>query len=76
MRVVPFFIHVHGASAAATTGLDLVFFAKHPTYLRPHVIWFDSVVVNPVWDAIDGNLSIGDVGAEEVFSVPVTRCVR
>ena len=36
---------------------------------------FHAIVVNPVWDAVDGNLNIGDVGIELVFRVPVTRCV-
>ena len=36
---------------------------------------FDAIVVNPVWEAIDGNLDIGDVEIEVVFSVPGTRCV-
>ena len=36
---------------------------------------FDAIVVNPVWYAVDGNLNIGNVGVEVVFSVPGTRCV-
>ena len=36
---------------------------------------FDAMVVNPIWDAVDGNLDIGDVGIEVVFSVPGTSCV-
>ena len=35
----------------------------------------DVVVVNPVWDAVDGNLNIGDVRVEVVFSVPSPRVV-
>ena len=31
---------------------------------------FDAIVLNPVWDAVDGNL-----GIEVVFSVPGTSCV-
>ena len=36
---------------------------------------FDAIVVNPVWDAVDGNLNIGDVRVEVIFRVPGTRCV-
>ena len=36
---------------------------------------FDAVVVNPVWDAVDGNLDIGDVRVEVGFSIPGTSCV-
>ena len=72
LRVVPVFIYVRGSITANITCLDLVFY---PAYLRPHVKRFDSVVANPVWDAIDSNIIIGDVRIEEVFSVPVTCCV-
>ena len=41
----------------------------------PHVMLFDTIVVNPVWDAVDGNLDIGDVGVEVGFSVPGIRYV-
>ena len=36
---------------------------------------FDAVVVNPVWDAVDGNLDIGDVRVELLFRVPSPRVV-
>ena len=42
----------------------------------PHVMPFDAIVVNRVWDAVDGNLDISDVRIEVAFSVPGTRCVR
>ena len=36
---------------------------------------FNAIVVNPVWDAVDGNLNIGDVRIEVVFNDSDTRCV-
>ena len=36
---------------------------------------FDAIVVNPVWDAVDGNLNIGDVGVEVVFRISGPRVV-
>ena len=41
----------------------------------PHVMPFDTIVVNPVWDAVDGNLDIGDVRVEVIFRVPSPRCI-
>ena len=57
-----------------STQLDFLCFVQNRR-LTKLVIPFDAVVVNPVWDAIDGNLGIGDVGIEEGFRVPGTRCV-
>ena len=34
---------------------------------------FDAIVVNSVWDAVDGNLNIGDVGIEVVFRISCSR---
>ena len=36
---------------------------------------FDAIVVNPVWDAVDCNLNIGDVRVEVVFRISGTRCI-
>ena len=36
---------------------------------------FNAVVVNPVWDAVDGNLDFGNVKIEVFFRVPSPRVV-
>ena len=36
----------------------------------PHVAAADAFVVHPVWHAFHRNLYLGDIGVEEVFSVP------
>ena len=41
----------------------------------PHVAAADALVVHPVGHAVHRNLHLGDVGVEEVFSVPRPGCV-
>ena len=43
-----------------------------PGQFLPHVAATDALVVNPVGHAVDSNLDLGDVGVEELFSVPGT----
>ena len=65
----------HVWPAVGATSL-FAFCPKEPVCLAPHVDAFDSLVVNPVWDAVDCYMHFGDVWILVVFRVLCAQSVE